>query len=356
MAEQDKDQERTEQASPKRREEAKKRGQVAKSQEVASVTILLSCSILFYFTSRGMAEKLMSLMRTGFHDAATTEITGETLQMLLWGWAYKIFMLIFPVLLTVFIAGLLANYLQVGFIFSAESLEPKLDKIDPLRGFQKIFSLRSAIELLKNLIKLSIIGLVVFLTLEKEMDDLIPLMDQDAWGMMIYMAGVTFKILMNTCWVLIVLAVLDYIYQKWEFEKGLRMSKQEVKEEFKHTEGDPVVKARIRRLQREQARKRMMAKVPKADVVITNPTHLAVAIEYDGKSMQAPTIVAKGAGFIAEKIKEIAKANGVPVVENKPVAQLLYKIVDIGQSIPENLYKAVAEILAYVYNLKDKGM
>jgi flagellar biosynthetic protein FlhB len=179
-------------------------------------------------------------------------------------------------------------------------------------------------------------------------------MDESAWGVLAYIGKVMFRIVVTTAWVLIVLAILDYLYQRWEFEKGLKMTKQEVKDEFKQTEGDPRVKSRIKRAQREQARRRMMANVPKADVVITNPVHLAVALEYDGTRMIAPRVVAKGAGVIAENIKEIARKHGVPVVENKPVAQLLYKMVDIDGLIPEKLYRAVAEILAYVYSLKEK--
>jgi len=168
----------------------------------------------------------------------------------------------------------------------------------------------------------------------------------------VYIGEISFRIMFTTCWVLVILAVLDYGYQRWEYEKGLRMSRQDIKEEYKHTEGDPLVKARIRRMQREAARKRMMAAVPKATVVITNPTHLAVALAYDQERMIAPTVVAKGAGHIAAKIKEVALAHGVPIVENKPVAQLLYKMVDIDACVPENLYRAVAEILAFVYRLR----
>jgi flagellar biosynthetic protein FlhB len=185
---------------------------------------------------------------------------------------------------------------------------------------------------------------------------MIPLMDESLGGILLYTGRISFKILITTCWILIVLAILDYLYQRWEFEKGLRMSHQEVKDEYKQTEGNPVIKSRIRRIQREAARKRMMANVPKADVVITNPTHLAVAIRYDPEKMYAPTVVAKGAGFVAESIREIAAAHGVPVIENKPVAQLLYKTIDVDQAIPEDLYRAVAEILAYVYGLKERAV
>ncbi len=354
MADIDKDQERTEQASPKRREEARKKGQVARSPEVPSAAILLACTLLFYFCSGWMLERMMDLMRWTLNACGTTSISLGTVDTLFWDWSWKLFLIMAPLMLTVVIAGFLSNYLQIGFIFSPETLAPKLEKIDPIKGFERLFSLRSLVELVKSVMKMAVIGVIVWFTLKDETENLIPLMDESLMGILVYAGKVTFRIMISTCWVLIVLALMDYLYQRWEYEKGLRMSRQEMKDEFKQTEGDPIVKARIRRIQREVARKRMMANVPKADVVITNPTHLAVAIHYDPDRMYAPTVVAKGAGYVAEKIKEIALASHVPVIENKPVAQLLYKTVDVDRAIPEDLYRAVAEILAYVYGLKER--
>jgi flagellar biosynthetic protein FlhB len=202
--------------------------------------------------------------------------------------------------------------------------------------------------------KLSIVSYVAYVTVKGEIDGLPSLMDRSIGDITAYMGEISFKIILRTSWVLVVLAILDYVYQRWEFEKGLKMSRQEIKDEFRQTEGDPLIKARIKRIQREMARKRMMAKVPKADVVITNPDHIAIAIEYDQSKMFAPIVVAKGAGFLAERIRELARQNNVPVIENKPLAQVLYKMVKVEEVIPENLYKAVAEVLAYVYGLKDK--
>jgi flagellar biosynthetic protein FlhB len=355
MAE-DKDQERNEQASPKRREEARNKGQVARSSEVPSAAILLACTLLFYFGSGGMLERMMDLTRSTLRECGTTSVSLGTVDALFWGWAWKLFLIMAPLLLTVVIAGLLANYLQIGFIFSPEAMAPKFEKLDPIKGFQRLVSLRSIVELVKSILKMSIIGLIVWFTLKDEIDNLIPLMEDSLMGILVYTGKVTFRIMITTCWALIVLSLLDYLYQRWEYEKGLRMSRQEVKDEYKQSEGDPIVKARIRRIQREMARKRMMANVPKADVVITNPTHLAVAIHYDPDKMFAPTVVAKGAGYVAEKIKEIALSSKVPVIENKPVAQLLYKTVDVDRAIPEDLYRAVAEILAYVYGLKERAV
>lgn len=356
MAEGDKDQEKTEQATPKRKEDARERGQVAHSREVASVAILSACLIYFYFNTTGMLEKIKELMVSTFRDAGQIIITRDNIQSLIAGFVFKGFLLLFPLLLTVVITGLLANIIQVGLVFSVESLEPKLSKIDPLKGFQRLFSLKSVVELFKNILKICIVGYVAYVTVHGELKGILPLMDQSAGEILAYLGRISFKIIFTTCWVLIIMAVMDYVYQRWEYERSLKMSRQEIKDEYKHSEGDPIVKARIKRLQREMARKRMMASVPKADVVITNPTHVAVALRYDQSSMIAPVVVAKGAGFVAEKIKEIAKASNVPVVENKPMARVLYKMVDVNKVIPENLYRAVAEILAYVYGLKkDSG-
>jgi flagellar biosynthetic protein FlhB len=354
MADNDKDQERTEQATPRRREEARKKGQVARSQEVASVAILLACLIYFYFDSGRLVKKMMGMVSSFLKESGTLLISNNNIQSLAVDWLFEFFILIAPLLLTVLIAGLFANFIQVGFVISAEALEPKFSKIDPIKGFQKLFSLKSFAELAKNILKLSIVGYVAYVTVASEIGNLPSLMDQSAGEILVYMGQISFTIILRTSWVLIVLAILDYVYQRWEYEKGLKMSRQEIKDEYKQTDGDPLIKARIRRIQREMARKRMMAQVPKADVVITNPDHIAVALQYDQLKMFAPVVVAKGTGFVAEKIKEIARESKVSVIENKPLARVLYKMVKVNEVIPENLYKAVAEVLAYVYGLKER--
>jgi flagellar biosynthetic protein FlhB len=354
MADDDRDQERTEQATPRRREEARKQGQVAKSHEIASVAILLACLTYFNFDSARLTNRMMGLVSGFLKESGTLPINTNNIQILTIGWVYEFFIFIAPLLMTVLIAGILANFIQVGFVFSAEALEPKFSKIDPVKGFQRLFSLKSFAELAKSILKLCIVSYVAYVTVKGEIECLPSLMDRSVGGIMVYMGEISFKIILRTSWVLIVLAILDYVYQRWEYEKGLRMSRQEIKDEYKQTEGDPLMKARIRRIQREMARKRMMSKVPKADVVITNPDHIAVALEYDQLKMFAPVVVAKGVGFIAEKIKEIAKQNNVPIIENKPLAQVLNKMVKVNEVIPENLYKAVAEVLAYIYGLKEK--
>jgi flagellar biosynthetic protein FlhB len=265
------------------------------------------------------------------------------------------FIILAPFLILVIVASLSANLLQVGFLFSTKAIAPKLSKIDPLKGFGRMFSLRSLTELIKSVLKIVVITTVAWLTVRSEIASTLPLMDQEVGEILVYISRVSFRILAMTCWVLAALAVLDYAYQKWEHERNLKMSRQEVRDENKQTEGDPLIKGRIRRLQREMARKRMMAAVPKADVVITNPQHLAVALQYTPENMKAPVVVAKGADLLAAKIREIAAAHHIPIIENKPVAQLLCKMVQVDRAIPEILYKAVAEILAQVYSLRNNG-
>lgn len=351
MAEND-DQERTEQATSKRREEAREKGQVARSQEVVSVGILVAGLIFFYFGGSTMLLKTMDLMTAGFREAGHVNLTQDSVSLIMIQYVLKGFSILFPLIVAVLVAAVLGNVLQFGFMFSAEPIQPKIDKISPAKGFKRLFSLRSLAELLKGILKVCIISLVAYIIVRNEFDHLVPLVDQSAWETFTYISGVCFKLLLAMTVVLVLLAALDYAYQRWEYEKSIRMTKQEIKDEYKNTEGDPMIKARIRRIQREMAHKRMMAEVPKADVIITNPTHLAVAIQYSPDKMQAPVVVAKGADFIAEKIRNIAKENDVPIIENKPLAQVLYKMVKVNAMVPESLYKAVAEVLAFVYEQK----
>jgi len=354
MAEQNKDQEKTERATPKKREDARKKGQVAKSREASSVAVLLAGLVFFWFGSSGMVEQMMALTRWLLVRSARFNLDSSNILSLSTDLVYRILVLILPLFLAGLFMGLLVNYLQVGFVLSAESVQPKFSKIDPIQGFTRLFSLKSLVELVKSVFKIFIVGFVVYLVIRGEVERFVLLVDQSAGGILLYIGGVAFKIVLSVCLVLIALALFDYVYQKWEFEKDLRMTKQEVKDESKQSEGDPLIKARIRRLQRDAARKRMMANVPKADVVITNPTHLAVALVYDQARMSAPKVVAKGAGFIAEHIRDIARKNNVSIVNNKPLAQVLYKKVDVDEMIPANLYRAVAEVLAFVYGIKGK--
>jgi len=350
--EKDEGQERTEEATPKRREEAREKGRVGKSREVPSAAILFASLIYFYFNSSGLLQKLISLVSSIFRSVGQTAVTVDNIPHLLNGLMFDVFMILLPLFAVIFLISILANVAQVGFLLSAQAVQPQFSKINPLNGFKRLFSLNSFVELVKNILKMLTIALVAYSVVKKEVEGFMLLSDQTVWEFLVYIGTIIFRILLTTGWVLLVLALFDFLYQRWEYEKGLKMTKQEIKDEMKNSEGNPLIKSRIKRLQREMARRRMMAAVPKADVVITNPTHLAVAVKYDRDKDVAPRVVAKGAGFIAEKIREIAGKNDVPLVENKPLAQVLYKMVDVNGVIPENLYRSVAEVLAYIYNLR----
>ncbi len=347
-------QERTEKATPRRRQEAREKGNVAKSREVPSVLVLLFSLLVFHFTAQWMYQTFSGFMRFFFGHASEISLTPIGARWLILFSMKFVAIFMFPILLGVMIAALLGNFLQIGFLWTAEPLTPKFDRLDPVKGFKRLLSVQSFAELMRSTLKILIVGYVAYLTVKHQYNRMPGLVVLSVGSIMKYTLSVSFEILYRTCWVLVILAILDYGFQRWQYEKDLRMSKQEIKDEFKQREGDPLIKARIRKMQREIARRRMMEAVPKADVVITNPTHLSVAVQYDPKGkMRAPIVVAKGAGFISDKIREIARGHHIPLVENKWLAQTLYKGVEIGEEIPEALYRAVAEVLAYVYRLKN---
>ena len=348
------DQEKTEPATPKRLQEMREKGQVAKSREVPSIAVLIASLLVFCFLGSTMIKEFMELMKWAFSGSGGVQLEEATIQWLLIEYMQRCWKIMCPLFAAIIAVGLLSNYLQVGFIFSFEQLVPKLSKLDPIKGFARIFSKESLVELLKSIFKVVIVGYVTYLTVKGELDNMVPIMDMEIWSILSYIGRVSFKIILRTSWVLIVLALLDFTFQRWNFRQEAKMTKQEVKDEFKQREGDPLIRSRVRQVQREMARKRMMEAVPRADVVITNPIHLAVAVEYDAQPMAAPKVTAKGERLMAERIKEIAREHQIPIVEDKPLAQALFGSVEIGQEIPVMFYKAVAEILAYVYRLKNK--
>jgi flagellar biosynthetic protein FlhB len=348
--------ERTEKATGKRRSEARKKGQVAKSREISSVAVLLAALSVLYLLSTFFLRQISSVMVRSFQKIGTWAMDFDhTLAFraeILW-W---LFQTLAPLLLAISVAAVLSNFVQVGSLFSAEAIQPQFKRISPITGVSRLFSKNSLVELLKSVGKILIIGWVAYSTVRQELAGISSLTDQDVAGIFRFVGLVSARILFKTLLVMIGLAALDYAFQRWSYEKSLRMTKREVFEEYKQSEGDPLIKSRIRSIQREMARKRMMAEIPKADVVITNPTHLAVALRYERQEMTSPKVVAKGAGWIAEKIKEIAQAHGVPIVENKPLAQVLFKTVELGQMIPSSMYQMVAELLAHVYRMKNRRL
>ncbi|MBI4773282.1 MAG: flagellar biosynthesis protein FlhB [Deltaproteobacteria bacterium] len=349
------DQEKSEQPTARRRQKAREEGQVAKGRELGGVVVLLTSLLFFFLVGQYTFSETAKLWSRLFSSFIKPEMTVISATELLVSVVVSMAKILLPLMMAVFAGAIVANVAQVGFMISGRAVKADLSRLDPIKGFKKIFSLKSLVELVKNLAKLSAVGLVVYLTIKSEIVHAFPLMDEGAWAILAYLMKTSFTIFHRTAWVLLILAIFDYMYQRWEFEQDLKMSKQELKDEYKQTEGDPQIKSRIKALQREMARRRMMEEVPKAAVVITNPTHLAIALRYE-KGMRAPVVAAKGAGFIAEQIRKVARHHGVPIVENRAVARILYKVGEIGGEIPTALYKAVAEILAHVFRISKKGL
>lgn len=344
-------QERTERATSKKRGEARKKGQVAQSREISSAAILIGSTGVFYFWGAQMVSQFTDFMQAFYQNIGTLDLQQSSVPMLFMDIVQHIFWVLLPLLAVVILVAVAANVAQIGFLVVEEPFAFKFSKLNPISGVKRLFSVRSLAELVKSLLKMGFVGMVAFYMVKGQADAMPSLMQIGVAGILAFFGQVALKVCIYTCLAMIVLAAMDYAFQRWQHEKDLRMTKQEIKDEFKQTEGDPKIKARIRSIQMEMARRRMMELVPEATVVITNPTQLAVALKFDAATMAAPKVIAKGAGFIAERIRTVAAEYGVPVVEQKPLARTLFKGVDIGSFIPADLYQAVAEILAYVYNL-----
>ena len=352
--------ERTEPATAKKLRDARKKGQVAKSKEVANGTCLLALFLMLKIWVGNTGNSLMEMFPAIYnripefsknYDGA---IPFHSIIYALRTGTIRILLIAAPFLLIVFVLSFVSDLIQVKWKLTTQPLKPKFNKLNPISGFKRFFSLSSLVELLKSLLKIGIIAFVSYSYLK------------DQWKNLYVLYGITLKqaigligemvadlgIRISLVYMLIVAG--DYIFQKWKFKEDMKMSKQEIKDEYKQDEGDPQIKGKIRQKMREASMRRMMQNIPKADVIITNPTHYAVAIQYDPNQYDAPFVVAKGTDHLAQRIKEIGRENKVEIVENKPLARMLYANVDIGQVIPPELYQAVAEVLAFVYNLKGK--
>ncbi len=345
------DLEKTEEPTSKKIEDARKEGNVAKSMEFSGFIVLFISALIIIFYLKYVSVDLEK------YFAFITSLIGKELtknliyQIVIKSFFYFIIILA-PIMFTIMIAGVLANVFQTGFLFTTKPIMPKLEKINPIKGLKRLFSAKTIIEAIKMILKVAVafgVGYYLFLGFLNEIPKLalMTIFEQIRW-----FSQKAVILIFSMMAVFLVFALIDFIYQRYSYKKSLRMSKQEIKDEFKQTEGNPEIKAKIRQLQREMSKKRMMAEVPKADVVITNPTHYAVAIRYDKEKEEAPRVIAKGIDNLALKIKEIARQSGVMIVENRPLARELYKSVEIEEIIPPKLYKAVAEILAFVYKAK----
>ena len=348
-----KDPSKTEPATAKRREDARRKGNVAQSKEISTVFVLFSGLGVLFFLGLYVFRGLSDVMRWIFQNLGSMDLQSQSSYAFFLSLFQQVLMILAPILLIILVAAVAGNIVQVGLLFTTEPFIPKISTFNPISGLGKLVSLKAFVELAKSVAKLIIVGSVAFLTLWGDLESIPDLIFMGVEDILSFICSRSIKLVFYTGLVLIILAALDYAFVRWKYEQDLKMTKQEVKDERRAREGDPTVKGRIRKAQREISRQRMMEAVPTADVIVTNPTSLAIALKYKAERMMAPQVIAKGAGFIAERIKEIAEENAIPVVENKPLARSLYKAVEIGESIPVNLYKAVAEVLAYVYRLRE---
>ncbi len=348
--------EKTEDATPKKLEDARKEGQVAKSQDLGVAILLM---ILFFglkFFGGFMYDRLVGVFRTyirSFSEYCYDFNSLRAMNLLTYG-GIEILILAGPIMLIALVAVVVIEVAQVKWKPTSKPLMPKLSKINPVSGFKRMFSKDKLFELLKSILKLAVLFYVVYDSLKDQWGLVVNIYTLDLQSAILLIVNTVINIGVKISAVFLVLAFADYYYQRRKFKNEMKMTKQEVKEEYKNVEGNPQIKGRIRSKMQEASRRRMMQSVPEADVVITNPTHLAVAIKYDKSLGEAPVVLAKGADYLANRIKDIAKENQVEIVENKPVARMLYYNVEIGDQIPPELYQMVAEILAYVYNLQGK--
>jgi flagellar biosynthesis protein FlhB len=343
--------ERTEAPTAKRRNDFREKGQVAQSKEIHTAALLTFSLALWFFYMPSFFLRMTDLIAHIWRSSGTFDVTPNSLVALAAFIVKNIAWMLAPLFVLVMIVGFFSSVLQFGWLLTGKPLIPDISKLDPIKGFGRLFSKRSLVEVVKSLAKISLIAWLAYSTVINHIEEALILIDTAPISAIVYIGKMAVLILAKVCALLILLAFIDFLYTQYEMEEKMKMTKQEVKEEHKETEGDPRIKSQIRSIQQEMARKRMMAEVPKADVVITNPTHLAVAVKYVSGEMDAPVIIAKGQELIAMKIREIARDHNVPIVENPPVARMLHKL-DLGATIPESLFKAVAEILAHVYSLK----
>ncbi len=343
---------KSEKPTARRIRQAREKGQVARSREVPATAALVGVLLMLAYYGPFFLQSLQNEMRRLLSSGVPSEITQDYLSKLFFDSSFRMSAVVMPILLAAMILSVSLNILQGGWVLSAEPLGFHFEKLNPKNGLKRIFSKNGLVELAKSLVMIGAVSYISYQVVSKYTYLYPRLVLMDPKKLLYWTAVISFEILIRVAVLLIVLAIADYCFQKYRFTEQLKMTKQEVKEDYKEQEGDPIIKGRIRRIQREMARKRMMADVPKADVVITNPTHYAVALSYKADFMEAPKVIAKGVGFLALKIRELAQMHDIPIVENKPLAQNLYKTVEIGEFIPGNLYRAVAEILAYIYKAK----
>jgi flagellar biosynthetic protein FliR/FlhB len=346
--------EKTEQATPKKKSDARNKGQIAKSKEIALALTLLASTLIIVTLAGYVGNSLKSTLIYFLGNGFMKDLTYETLSSLLVIVLIRIGLVFLPVVLPILVMGVFANYIQTGFLVTGETIKPKLSKLNPLNGFKRMFSSRTFVELIKDVAIVSVVGYVGYSYVKDNLSSIFTLTALRIGEIPAAFLKITLGVFYRVTLIMIIIAVIDYVYQLYMHNKDLKMTKQEIKEEYKQSEGDPQIKGKIKQKQREIAMRRMMQSVPDATVVVTNPTHIAVALKYVEGKDSAPKVVAKGTDFVAIKIKEIAKENDVPILENKALARMIHSEVEIEEDIPMSMYQAVAEILALVYKLKKK--
>lgn len=345
-------QEKTEQPSSKKLEDARKKGMVAKSVEVNSLLIVVTGLVTIFLLQSYIGQRMSNFATNIFNSLDVLPNRISLLPNMAFDWFMFFFSVLAPVMTAIVIVSLASNIAQVGFSISPEAIAPKFSKLNPAKGIKKIFSSRSVVEIFKTLLKFFVISFFTYLILSDLIIAAAYLDNLNPSEIIIFMLDNAFSLLWKIALLYAVIAAIDFAYQRYKFRKDMMMTKQEVKEEMKQLEGDPTVKGRIRKMQMQAAQQRMMANLPTADVVITNPTHYAVALKYDMTKDSAPEVIAKGVDLLAQRIKKVAAEHKIPLHEDRELARALYKMCDVGDKIPPSLFKAVAQVLAYVYNLK----
>lgn len=345
---------KTEEATPRKKSDARKKGQVAKSKEVNLALTLLASTLVLVTLGGFIGNNIKSTMYVFLNNYLLMNVDYNSLRSLTMIVLWRLGIIILPVAFSIMLMGVLANFLQTGFILTKDPLQPKLSKINPLEGFKRIFSMKTVAELIKDLAIIIVVGYEGYSFIKSNYSNVMGMNNLSLSAIPAVYGKLVVSIFFRITIVLLIIALADYLYQRFQFNRDLRMSKQEVKEEYKQEEGDPQIKSKIRQKQREMAMRRMMQQVPDATVVVTNPTHIACALKYEEGKDSAPILIAKGADNIAIKIKEIAKQHDIPIIENKPLARLIYQEVELEGEIPGEMYQAVAEILALVFKLKKR--
>lgn len=348
--------EKTEKPTQKRKEQAAEKGQIARSPEINSALVLLAAFVAIKFFTPYLIKEWSALVSSLFAIFANSKYTLDyrTLQNMFIMTLVSTSKILAPVVGGAMVAGLIASYAQVGFKFNPSIIKFDLNNINPISGIKQIFSFATIAELVKSLFKIFIVGYIAYSEYMKNFAGFLKLSDMSLYASSAFLGSVTMNIVFKVILWFGILALADFIFQRWRHERQLMMSKQEIKDEFKQQEGDPQLKSKIKQKQRQMAMSRMMQALPKADVVITNPTHFAVALQYDSKLMSAPVVIAKGQDRVAQRIKEVAREHDIVIVENKPLAQALFHGTEIGDTVPSDLFQAVAEVLAFVYKIKGK--